>query len=102
MLLFFARKPKAVHLLENAYGKLAFQYAFPRRYRARARDRDGAERRRGAQHGGGKEARARDRDGVERRRGAQHGGGKEARARDRDGVERRRGAQHGGRMYSQK
>ena len=68
MLLFFARKPKAVHLLENAYGKLAFQYAFPRRYRARARDRDGAERRRGAQHGGGKEARARDRDGVERRR----------------------------------
>ena len=80
MLLFFARKPKAVHLLENAYGKLAFQYAFPRRYRARARDRDG----------------------VERRRGAQHGGGKEARARDRDGVERRRGAQHGGRMYSQK
>lgn len=52
MLLFFARKPKAVHLLENAYGKLAFQYAFPRRYRARARDRDGVERRRGAQHGG--------------------------------------------------
>ena len=48
---FFARKHQAVHLPENACGKRAFRQAFPGRYRAGARDRDGAKRNRGAQHG---------------------------------------------------
>ena len=50
-MLFFAYKLQALHLSEKPCGKLAFRNGSSDRYWAQARDRDEAERSRGAQQG---------------------------------------------------